>query len=136
MADVGTQTTVTFGTSSFSAQITAVNGQAFERAVLDASHMGLAANAYRLKVPGDLIDAGGFTASILFDPNSQPPINAAPETITVTFPIPAGGSSGATLAGTGFVSSWTWTAPLDELMSAEMTIVWSGATGPAWTDSA
>lgn len=87
-------------------------------------------------MPGDLVDDGDVTVDIHFDPDSQPPISAAPETITITFPLPAGQSTAGKVVGTGFISAWSWGDPLEDKMTARMTITWDGGTGPTWTPSA
>lgn len=136
MADVPHGTTITFGTSSFTAQITSIQSDGESRPVVDITHYGITGN--RRKMPGNLTDPGTISMTVLYDPNTQPPIAGAVETITITFPVPSGGSTGATLAGTGFVSEWSWdaTGGDESPMTADVTIVWDGATGPTWTDSA
>lgn len=132
--DVSTGTTITFGTSSWTGAVQSIDSLSFERQVKDRTHLGT--TTFRAKAPGDLQDAGGLTVRFFFDPDDPPPITAAVETITLTFPIPVGKSAGATLAGTAFVSSYSFSVPeADEDMTAEMTIIWTGATGPTFTDS-
>lgn len=132
-ADVGTGTTIVFATSGFAAGILDVNEDEISRAVIDKTVMASTGN--RRKMPGDLVDWGDVTFEFEFDPDEQPPISAAPETITITFPVPSGGSTGATLAGEGFISAWQWGSPLEDKMTAQATITWTGDTGPTWTDS-
>lgn len=131
MADVGTGSTITFGTSSYSASVTDIQIGGQERAVIDTSHMGT--TGARTKIVGDLYEPGTVEVSIIYDPNSEPPFGAA-ETITVTWPIPAGGASGATLAGSGFISSRSQSIPLEDLMTATYTIQY--ADDLTYTDSA
>lgn len=131
--DVGTGTTIAFGTSSFTANIRSISADGISRAVIDKTHMG--STTSMRKRPGKLVDPGELTVEFELDPDAQPPIAGAPETITITFPIPTGSTNGATLAGEGFVSEWSWNDPLEDDMTASMTIVWTGATGPAWTDA-
>jgi len=131
MADVGTGTKIVFGTSAFSAELTGIAGSDISREVVDTSHMGT--TVYRTFMPSDLADPGTTEMEIAFNPNSQPPITAAAETITITFPVPSGDSSGATFAGSGFVSNWSWGDPLEDKMTASISIKWTGT--PTWTDS-
>lgn len=135
MADTPTGITVAFGTSSFTASISAVNVTGMERAAIDVTHLG--STTYRDFIPGDLSNPGTVEATFWFDPNEQPPIAAAPETLTVTWPIPSGGIGGATLVGTGFVTSWSVDASGgdESAMSGEFTFQFDGGTGPTWTDS-
>lgn len=134
MADVGTGTTITFGTSSFTAEVLNVNGVDVSRQPIDVTHMG--STGFREFIPTRLVDPGGAQVEILFDPNSQPPINQPAETITVTFPVPSGDSSGATLQFSGFVTDWDWGDPLEDKITANLTLKADGkAVKPTWTAS-
>lgn len=133
MPDVGTGTTIAFATSSFSAEILSVNGNDISREDIDTTHMGT--TNYRTFMPSDLVDGGSIEMEINFDPDAQPPVTAVPEQITITFPIPSGSSNGATLVFSGYVNNWSWSDPLEEKMTATMTIKVDGNTEPAWTDA-
>ncbi len=133
MADVGTGTAIVFGTSGFTAEITDVNGSDMTREDIDISHLGT--TGYKEYMPSTLIEGGTVDFEFAFDPDQQPPISGASETITITFPIPAGGSTAATLAFSGYLNSWSWGAPLEEKMTASATIKVDGVTDPAWTAS-
>jgi hypothetical protein len=132
--DVGTGTTIAFGTSAFVAHLLSVNGSDITRPVIDSTHMETTGE--RTKIFGDLFDAGSVECEIAFDPDLQPPIGAAVETITITFPVPTGMATGATLIGTGACTAWSWTDPLEDKMTATLTVTWDGETGPEWTVSA
>lgn len=134
MADVGTGTTVAFGTSSFTAEVLSVNGNDISREDIETTHMGT--TNYRTFMPSDLVDGGSVDMEIAFDPDSQPPFTAAAETITITFPLPAGQSTPADVEFSGYVSSWSWSDPLEERMTADITIKVDGETEPTWTASA
>ena len=129
--DVGTGITIAFGTSSFSADLLSLNGSAIERGEYETTHMGTTGS--KTFSPMDLIDQGEIEMEFAFDPDAQPPIGGATETITITFPLPAGGLTSATLIGSGFVKSWTWGAELEEKMTGSATVRWASA--PAWTAS-
>lgn len=133
MADVGTATTIVFGTSAFTAAVVSLNGSDITREDVDVTNM--ASTSYMEFQPAELADGGTIEMEIHFDPDAQPPILGAAETITITFPIPAGGISGATFIFTGYVNSWSWEAPLEEVMTAEITIKVDGKTSPAWAAS-
>lgn len=133
-ADIGTGTTITFGTSSFTAEIMSVNGNDITREDIDTTHMGT--TNYRTFIPADLVDGGSIELEINFDPDSQPPIAGAAETITITFPLPAGQSTPADLEFSGYVNSWSWGVPNEEKMTATLTIKVDGNTEPDWTASA
>ena len=122
--DIGTGASVTFGTSSFTANYTDINWGGIERTSVQTSHLGT--TTAHTFVPGDLFDPGEATFEIQFDPDDYPPIDQAAETITVTFPVGAGGSSGATWAATGFATGFEFGVPLEDLMTGTLTVKFSG----------
>lgn len=126
--DIGTGTTVTFGTSSFSANITNVGWSGIERPAIDTTHLGT--TTARTFMPGDLFDPGELSLDIQFNPDNYPPITGAAETITVRFPIPAGLSNGATWVASGFMTSFELGNPLEELMTATMGVKFTGNITP------
>jgi len=128
-ADVGTGIAIVFGTSGFTAEITDINGQGIARESINTSHHGTI--AWHTFIPSDLVNPGTTTLEFNFDPDAQPPVTAAAETITITFPVPSGLTNGATAAGTGFIESWEWGAPLEEKMVGTAVIKWSAL--PTWT---
>lgn len=133
MADTGNGATITFGTTGFTGEIISIGGNEASLEALDTSHLGTTGNM--TKAPADLVDQGDFSIEFFFDPDTQPTIGTV-ETITVTFPVPSGGLTGATLAGTGFINSFKW-GPLENnsLMRGTAGITWSGVTGPSWSAS-
>lgn len=134
MADTGCGATITFGTSTFTHNAIEIGGFTQERESVDIAHLGT--TTYRDVMPGCLVTPGEFTVQFQYDPDVQPPITAAPETITLTYPIPSGKSAGATVAGTGFVKSWkSPDITIDGLMVGEYTVQWTGVTGPTFTDA-
>ena len=135
MPDVGTGTTIAFGTSAFSAQVLDINQGDQSRPPIDVTHMG--STNFREFIVGKLVDGGTVEVEILYDPDEQPPISAVAETITITFPVPAGLATGATYIFSGFVTNWGWAAPLEDRMTATITIQVDGkGTEPAWVDAA
>ena len=128
MADTGNGATLVMGTSGFTASYFSIGGFEQERPVMDSSD--LATTGFNKKEAGDLVEPGEFTAEFIYDADDQPPISGTAETITLTYP------SGATAAGTGFVSKWS--APElvnDDLQKASLTVQWDGGTGPAYVDA-
>ncbi len=134
MADVGTGTTIVFATSSFSADVLSVNGNDISRADIETTHMGT--TGYKTYIPSDLVEGGTVDMEFAFNPNSQPPVSGAAETITITFPIPSGGTTGATLVFTGYINSWSFGDTLEEKMTGNATIKVDGVSDPVWTASA
>lgn len=132
--DVGTGTTIVFGTSSFTAELLSVNGNDVTREDIDATHMG--STGYREFNPARLVDGGSIEMEFGFDPDDQPPVTGVAETITITFPLPSGGATAATFVFTGYINAWSWGAPLEENMTGTATIKVDGkGTAPAWTAS-
>lgn len=127
MARNGTGITIGFGTSNFTAEIMSVNGSGITRPSIDTSHHG---STERTFIPGDLVDNGTVDVEINFDPDEQPPIDEAPETVTITFPTAL--DNGATLVGSAFVTDWEWGGPLEDKLTASFTLKWAGAV--TWTD--
>ena len=133
MADIGNGASITFGTSSFTASYISVEPPEFTRESIETSHLGT--TSYKTFMADDLVDPGEMTCTIQHDPDEQPPFSGAAETITITYPLPSGMSTAATLAGTGFVTSYKPGSSLENgtLMEAEMTIKFSGTM--TFTDS-
>ena len=125
MADVGTGTTITFGTSGFAAALMSIDGPSRSRESVPTSHLGT--SGYHTSMPGDLVNGGEINCTFQHNPDLSPPIPGAIETITITWPIPVGSSSGATWASSGYMTGYTPGASVDELMEASATIVLTGA---------
>lgn len=130
---IGTGTTVTFGTSGFTAQILEVGWGGIERESVESTHMGTTdAKSF---IPGTLYDPGELELEIAFDGDDAPPIGGAVETITVEFAKKSSGSTnGAQWAASGFVTEFEATAPLEDKMTATMTVKLTGAI--SFTDEA
>lgn len=124
-------TTITFGTSGYSANVLGFGLDGIERTARDVTHLGTTGN--RQYKPGSLVNRGTLSMRVQFRADMEPPINAAAETITIDFE--GGGSPTATLSGTGFCTGYTVDAQGgdEEDMTAELTIMWDGSTGPTWS---
>jgi hypothetical protein len=131
--DVGTGTTVAFGTATtFSPKLRSIKLGAETVSVIDISHMGT--TAYREKMHGDLKEPLTVTLEADYNPSLTVPLGNVAETVTITLPIPAGGSSGATIVGTAFLSSASDAdVPLEDKMTATYVIQFDGFTGPTYT---
>ena len=117
--DIGTGATITFGTSGFTAEITNMDHGDMGREAIDTSHLGT--TTARTFMPGDLYDPGSLTLDIHFDNANDPPLTGAAETITITFP------DASTRSGSGFVTGYSYSVPLEDKMTAQMTVKFSGA---------
>lgn len=132
MANSGHGVTITFS-SGFMAEITNVNHSGISRAPLEITHSGSTVKTF---MPADLIDNGEVVVALLFNPNSEPPIASAAESTTITFPVPAGSTNGATIAGSMFMTGFTYTVPAaqeEAIMTATATLKAAGAL--TWTDA-
>ena len=122
--DIGTGTTVTFGTSSFSADILDVNWSGITRETINTSHMGTTDDHTFAAV--DLVDNGEISMEIAFVGNLSPPIisNGAAETVTIDW---AGASTGYTWAASAINTGFEIGAPLEDKMTGTLTLKVSGA---------
>ena len=132
--------TLAFGTTTaWVAEYTTIGGSEQTRDSITTSHLGT--TDYHTKIAGDLVNPGGFDAEFWYNPLltepdvlNLPPVTLAAETITVTLPkagIAAG--SAATIAGTGFVTSFsTPELTSDGLMTGSLHVDW--ADGPSFTE--
>jgi len=119
MAD-GHGTTVTFGTSAWSANIISVDGPSATRDDVDNTHMGTSnAKAF---LPSSLYDGGELTLTVEHDASAAVPIDQAAETITIDW---AGG--GNTYAFSGYMKGYTPGAAIGERMEAQAVIKVTGA---------
>ena len=125
MADEGSGASITFGTSGTTINATSIQASGVAREALETTHLGTT-GGYKTFIPADLKDPGEIAVTFRYNPNVQPPISTA-ETITITYPVPAGDSSGATEASSGFVSSWDPPAcENDAVMDATFTVKRTG----------
>ena len=133
--DEGFGTTITFQSGFFTGLLRSVDVDGIERTALETSH-NTTTNGWRTFRPSDLKDAGELTVGILFEPDAdwKTALGAAAETVTITFPVPAGLTTGAKIAASGFLRSFTLTDPYDDMMTATAVIKFSGE--PTLTDAA
>lgn len=117
--DVGTGTTLLFGTSGFSMQVTNVNHTGINRGQIESTHLGT--TTARTFKPKRLYDPGQLEIEGHYDPSKAAPITGAVEVITVTYP------NGETKSFSGFLTDFRDVAPLEERMSFSATIKATGA---------
>ena len=118
MAVIGTGTTITFATG-FCAEILSVDHGGAGRDSIDTTHMGT--TTARTFMPTTLYDPGALTVQLQFIPSTAPPWLNAAETVTVTF------SDATTWACSGFLTSFEYGDPLENKLTATVTIKFSGA---------
>ena len=129
--DIGTGTTIGFGTSSWTSELLSIDWSGISREAIETSQMATAAagaNKFgnRTYVPGQLSDPGELTCEFHLDPDKEPPIDQPAETITVTFPLVSGDSTAANWACSGFATGFSASIPLEDKMTATMTIKLTG----------
>tara|TARA_R110000803_G_scaffold43701_3_gene93018 strand:+ start:7764 stop:8132 length:369 start_codon:yes stop_codon:yes gene_type:complete len=117
--DIGTGTTIVFGTSGWTAEILDVGWGGISRESIEMSHMGT--TTARIFVPTDLYDPGELTIEFLYDPAEDPPFAGAAETVTVTYP------GAATMIATGFMTNLDIGVPFEDRMTGTGTIKFTGA---------
>ena len=105
--------------SGFLAEIIDVNPPNPTRDSIDISHQQTE-NARRF-TPSKLADWGALEVTLAFNPATAPPINAAPESITLTFP------DAAVWSFNGFLTEYRPEGRLDDKMTANVTIKVDGA---------
>ena len=105
MTDVGTGATLAFGTSGWTGNIEDMSWGGIPREEVPTSHLLTVGG--KTFIVGKLYDPGDLTVEMQYDPDDRPPFDQPTETITVTYPVPEGGSTGATHAAIGFIKNWT-----------------------------
>jgi len=123
-ADQGTATTITFGTSGFTADLLSVNGGAVTRDAIETTHMGTTTG--KTFVPADIEDGGEYTMEIAFLGNLTLPTmgTAVAEAVTIDW---GGTGTGYKWGFSGFVTSTgDISASINERMTTTLTIKVSG----------
>lgn len=112
-------TTIAFA-SGFLAEITRVSFGGLKRKALDGTHTTSPANRMEF-VPADLVDPGTLEVELNFVPDAAPPIDSAPEAITITWP------DGTIWSMTGFLTDYKPQGSIGEKLSASVTLQLTGA---------
>ena len=133
-AQLGTGIGITFGTSTgFTPRVLGVTFSGVSRAVIPNHDMS---SSHMDKSPGKVRDWGSIDVEYEQDQNeiagaSGPPIESDEETVTFQWPVKGVESTGASLAGSGFVSNFTFPAPFEERQVGTFTLTW--AAKPTFT---
>ena len=127
VVNVGTGSTIVFGTSAWAAKVTKISIDGIELAELDITNLsnpaaGAGEIGGRTFMLGDLADPGSITIEGHFNPDLIPPIRGVAETVTLTFPVSAGAPTAATYVFSGATKSFQVGVPLEELMTFTMTV--------------
>lgn len=130
--DIGTGTTISFGTSGFSAEVTSIKMSGISRAIIETSHLSTPAATSgtigsKTFLAGKLSDPGECAIEGHFDADLEPPIEGDPETITITFPKAEGESAASKWEFSGQMTNYEFNGPLEDKMTFSATIK---AVGP------
>lgn len=132
--DTGHGASVTFGTTSWSGKLTGIpTNLQLTRGRVETTYLGTSTN--RSYMPGDLNELNEITLDVLFEgATGLPATGTAAETITITFPIPATGTTAPNIAGTGFITGIQYPSlQTGTLQTGQITISFDGGTGPTFT---
>lgn len=124
MADIGFGITIVFQ-SGFCAEILSVDFGGMTRASVSTLHSETP-EGWMTKMASRIKDAGSIDVELAFNPNTSPPINEAASAGEIRFPTPAGGSTPAKWAASMFMTNYKPTVPIDERMTAAVTLEISG----------
>lgn len=130
--DLGTGITITFGTSGFAAEITSVSMDDISREVIDTSHLGTTPAGAgeigsRTFLAGKLSNPGMLNIEGHHDADLTPPIEAAAEVITITFPLGTGETTASKWVFNGQMTSYGFSAPLEDKITFSASVK---AVGP------
>lgn len=130
--DTGNGASITFGTTAFTGKFTQLDPGEKTLGDIEDTHLGTTGNkTYR---PEDLVEPGELTGMVQFSSDTALPALGTVETVTLTFPIPAGLTTAATYAGTAYIKRFKVpTLENNTLQMAEITVKWTGKTGPTFT---
>lgn len=120
---IGTGSTITFGTSSWTGNILDIRRSGKTRGHVQTSHMGT--TGYHTKEPLKLADPGRLEIDVLFTPGAlatYPPLTSAAETVTVR----KGSGTGPSESFTGFVVDETEEIPFEDQLMKTFIVEISG----------
>jgi len=118
LVNVGTGSTMTFGTSGFqtSTEVLSMSWSGFSFESIDVTQMG--STPGREFISGDLYDPGALELELHFNPDIPPPVTGVSETITLTFPPVTGQGTTGKWAASGFFTNFDVNVPLEDKMTA------------------
>ena len=133
IGDTGNGATATFGTSTLSLAVVGMKIGEQTIDMLDVST--LATTSDQEMISSDLKKTQDVTLDVLFVATATAPVvGAAPETMTITFPLFTGTTVAATLAGTAqFISFKLPDLANGQLMMSQVKWKYNGDTGPTYT---
>lgn len=123
--DEGFGHSITFQTSYFTGWLRVTNWNNISREAIETTHSG-STGGKRTYMPSDLEDPGELQCDIMWRVDTKPPIDSAAETITLTFPVSTGNTTGATWAASGFLTNFSGACPYNGMMTATCTLKFTG----------
>lgn len=125
----------TLAGSVYTAALDIVSISGGEESIEDINISVLSSTGYHKFIPGDLIDGGEVSMTVLARVGqAMPPIGGANQTITLTLPKESTGDTAAVVAGTGYYKSVSRPDfENDTVCTRTVTIKFDGKTGPAYT---
>ena len=132
--DQGFGASITFQ-SGFFGSIESIEPFDVVREPIETTHMA-STNGWATFLPSDIKKMGQMKITGQFDPSKtwKTAIAAVAENITITFPLPAGGTSAGTVQCSGFLAQFTPTVPMDDKMGYTAVIQFTGE--PTFTAAA
>lgn len=119
--DIGTGSAITFQ-SGFFAEIRDIQWSNVSRAVLEAPHS--AGAGLITIIPGRLMRPPQLDVEINLDPDIDvfAILVAVAEVVTLTYPLPSGGTTAANWSGTGFAFDYSAGVPVEDVMTGTLSI--------------
>lgn len=135
--DVGTGTTLQLAALGFTFEVLGIAASGIAAEIVDITHMATpvpskpptpGANSFgsRRFMPGDHVDPGTLKVDIHADPSQVPPVGVK-DTMTLSWPIPAGKTTPTTWVGSVIVQDFEEGAQLEGKMVGSLTLKLDGA---------
>lgn len=128
---IGTGSTISFGSSTYTAEIVSVDWAGVNRPTVETTQMGTDTTpgsttfGNSTHIPVSIADPGQITIEVYFNPDLTPPMVPATvadsETIQLTFPT-LGEETPANWSCEGFCEDYSVNCPLEDLMTATLVI--------------
>ena len=127
--DSGFGASITFQ-SGLLAKITSIKAKdLYTRKVIEYIHFALT-SGIMTKQASDVSNPGTLDVSVYFESHRiaayKTAMTAAAETVTLTFPLPLGGTTAGTISGSGFATSFSVAVEAESGMTADITVELTG----------
>ncbi len=126
MADTFFGGSITLGTTGESFQILEGDRSGMSVEDIDVKH-GAVTDGFIPYIPSDLVEGGEYSFTVMHDPDvDETNFVGVLQTITITYPLPAGKTTPATRSFTGYIKEYGESLPIDDKMTAEITVKVAG----------